>query len=183
MSQIKLPRRTDFRAHRPGASNTGKPFTANTGAIGWFLAGRICVANGYSIGALPQGTGTNCTCGENAGNGPPSASVQEDIDLSDRMVARNRDQALQYLEQVQRVSPLAAINVKTHLTINDNVPLAIHEIVDQEKIDMVALNAHGYSGNNQWPYGSMVNNFILYGKVPLLIVQDHPVQKKQVRCI
>jgi len=106
---------------------------------------------------------------------PPA---QEDIELSDRVVARNREEALKYLEQVRSVSPLAAIDVKTHLIISDNAPLAIHEIIDQEKIDMVALNAHGYSGNDQWPYGSMVNNFILYGKVPLLIVQDHPIKEK-----
>ncbi len=102
----------------------------------------------------------------------------EDIDLSGRLIARNREQALQYLEQVQTVSPLAGTAVKTHLVISENAPLAIHEIVDQEKIDMVALNAHGYSGNDQWPYGSMVNNFILYGKVPLLIVQDHPAKEE-----
>ncbi len=106
---------------------------------------------------------------------PPA---QEDIDLSARLVARNREEALQYLEKVQTVSPLAAIAVKTHLVISDNAPLAIHEIVDQEKIDLVALNAHGYSGNDQWPYGSMVNNFILFGKVPLLIVQDRPSIKE-----
>ena len=104
--------------------------------------------------------------------------AQEDIDLSNRVVARNREEALKYLEQIQSVSPLAAIDVKTHLIVSDNAPLAIHEIVDQQKIDLVALNAHGYSGNNQWPYGSMVNNFILYGKVPLLIVQDHPIKEE-----
>jgi nucleotide-binding universal stress UspA family protein len=106
---------------------------------------------------------------------PPA---QEDIELSDRVVACNSKEALQYLEQVQSVSPLAGIDVKTHLITSDNVPLAIHEIIDQEKIDLVALNAHGYSGNDQWPYGSMVNNFILYGKVPLLIVQDHPIKEE-----
>jgi hypothetical protein len=42
----------------------------------------------------------------------------------------------------------------------------------------VALSAHGYSGNDQWPYGSMVNNFILYSKVPLLIVQDLPAKEE-----
>jgi hypothetical protein len=43
----------------------------------------------------------------------------------------------------------------------------------------VALSAHGYSGNSQWPYGSIVNNFILYGKAPLLIVQDLPIKKEE----
>jgi nucleotide-binding universal stress UspA family protein len=52
--------------------------------------------------------------------------------------------------------------------------------VEQEDIDLVALSAHGYSGNTQWPYGSMVNNFILYSKVPLLIVQDLPIKEEPV---
>jgi hypothetical protein len=51
-------------------------------------------------------------------------------------------------------------------------------VVDREQIDLVALSAHGYSGNSQWPYGSMVNNFILYGKVPLLINQDLPIKEE-----
>jgi nucleotide-binding universal stress UspA family protein len=102
--------------------------------------------------------------------------VQEDIDLSNRIVARNREEALHYLDQVQLRSPLAGIDVKAHLIVSNNATVALHELVDREQIDMVALSAHGYSGNNQWPYGSMVNNFILYGKVPLLIVQDLPVK-------
>ena len=102
--------------------------------------------------------------------------VQEDIDLSNRIVERNREEALHYLDQVQLRSPLAGIDVKAHLIVSNNATVALHELVDREQIDMVALSAHGYSGNNQWPYGSMVNNFILYGKVPLLIVQDLPVK-------
>ena len=104
--------------------------------------------------------------------------VQEDIDLSNRIVARNREEALHYIDQVQLSSSLAGIDVKAHLITSDNATLALHELVDREQIDMVALRAHGYSGNNQWPYGSMVNNFILYGKVPLLIVQDLPVKEE-----
>lgn len=100
----------------------------------------------------------------------------EDIDLSNRMVARNREEALHYLDEVKLRSPLAGIDVQAHLIVSDNATLALHELVDREQIDLVALSAHGYSGNHQWPYGSMVNNFILYGKVPLLIVQDLPVR-------
>jgi nucleotide-binding universal stress UspA family protein len=59
----------------------------------------------------------------------------------------------------------------------DNAAVALHQLVEQENIDMVTLSAHGYSGNHQWPYGSMVNNFIIYSKVPLLIVQDLPTRQ------
>jgi nucleotide-binding universal stress UspA family protein len=101
---------------------------------------------------------------------------QEDIDLANRIVVRNHEEALHYLDEVQMRLPLAGIDIKTHLIISNNAALSIHELVDQEQIDMLVLNAHGYSGISQWPYGNMVNNFILYGKVPLLIVQDLPAK-------
>jgi len=106
--------------------------------------------------------------------------VQEDVDLSNRIVARNREESIRYLEQVRLSSPLNGIPVQTHLLTSDNAPAALHGFVEQENIDLVALSAHGYSGNNQWPYGSMVNNFILYSKVPLLIVQDLPTKEEPI---
>jgi nucleotide-binding universal stress UspA family protein len=102
---------------------------------------------------------------------PPT---QDDIDLSNRIVMRNQEEATRYLDQLQSRLPLEGINVQTHLLISDNVAAALHSFVEQESIDLVALSAHGYSGNRQWPYGSMVNNFISYSKVSLLIAQDLP---------
>jgi len=105
--------------------------------------------------------------------------VREDVDLSHRIVERNQEEALHYLDQLQLHSPLVGIDVKTHLIVSNDAAQSIHELVDRDQIDMVVLSAHGYSGNNLWPYGSMVYNFILYGKVPLLIVQDLPVKPAQ----
>ena len=102
----------------------------------------------------------------------------EDIDLSNRVIARNQEKAVQYLEQVKSRSYLEGIAVQTHLVTSDNAIVALHQLTDQENIDMVALSAHGYSGNHQWPYGSLVTNFILYGKVPLLVVQDLPAKQE-----
>jgi len=106
--------------------------------------------------------------------------TREDMELSDRIVARNREEAIRYLDLVHFHSPLDGIDVQTHLLTSDNAAAALHELADQEHIDLVALSAHGYSGYNQWPYGSMVNNFILYSKVPLLIVQDLPVKDETI---
>lgn len=104
--------------------------------------------------------------------------VREDIDLSNQVVARNREEAGRYLEQVKSRSYLDGLAVQTHLITSDNAAAALHQLGEQEHIDMVTLSAHGYSGNHQWPYGSMVNNFIMYGKVPLLIVQDLPAKQE-----
>lgn len=106
---------------------------------------------------------------------PPA---REDIDLSNQIVARNREEAERYLEQVKSRSVLEGIPVQTHLITSDHAAVALHQLAEQERIELVALSAHGYSGNRQWPYGSMVNNFILYGKASLLIVQDLPAKQE-----
>jgi nucleotide-binding universal stress UspA family protein len=105
-------------------------------------------------------------------------AAHEDIDLADRVVARNREEAGRYLEQMKSRSYLEDIAVQTHLVTSENAMVALHQLVEQEDIDLVVLSAHGYSGNHQWLYGSVVNNFIMYGKAPLLIVQDLP-QKQE----
>jgi len=104
--------------------------------------------------------------------------VREDIELSNRVVERNREEAERYLEQLKSRSYLEGITVQTHLIASDNAAVSLHQLAEQEQIDLVALSAHGYSGNHQWPYGSMVNNFIIYGKVSLLIVQDLPSKQE-----
>jgi nucleotide-binding universal stress UspA family protein len=108
---------------------------------------------------------------------PPA---REDIDLSERVVARNLEEAGRYLEQVKGRSYLQGLGIQTHLITSGNAAAALHQLEEQEHIDLVALSAHGYSGNQQWPYGSMVNNFILYGTAPLLIVQDLPARQEPV---
>jgi nucleotide-binding universal stress UspA family protein len=96
----------------------------------------------------------------------------EDINLCNTVIARNRAEAENYLKQVSLRSYLEGIEVRTHLLTSDNAAVALHQLAEQEHAELVTLSAHGYSGNHQWPYGSMVTNFILYGKGSLLIVQD-----------
>jgi nucleotide-binding universal stress UspA family protein len=106
---------------------------------------------------------------------PPT---HEDIELSNQVIARNQEEAGRYLEQMKSRSHLEDITIQTHLITSDNAAVALHQLIDQEQIELLTLSAHGHSGNHQWPYGSLVNNFILYGKVPLLIVQDLPVKQE-----
>ena len=100
----------------------------------------------------------------------------EDIDLTKRVVERNLEEAGHYLEQVKSYSYLQGISVLTHLISGVNAAAELHRLEEQENLDLVILSAHGYSGNQQWPYGNLVNNFIMYGKTSLLIVQDLPAR-------
>ena len=103
---------------------------------------------------------------------PPS---QEDSDLADRIVERNRTEAEQYLEVVRSQLPPAA--VETRLLISNHAAVALHELADQENADLVLICAHGYSGELRWPYGGLAAGFVAYGSSPLLIFQDAPAKE------
>ena len=102
---------------------------------------------------------------------PPT---DEDVELADRIVERNRAEAIQYLDQLR--SRLAG-DVQARVLVGDHITGTLHEMVDQEKIDLVLLSAHGYSALTRWPYGSVVSSFISYGATPLVIVQDLAPEK------
>jgi nucleotide-binding universal stress UspA family protein len=87
-------------------------------------------------------------------------------------VERNRIEAENYLEVVRLQLPAAA--VETRLIVANQVASALHELVDQERIDLVLLSAHGYSGETRWPHGGLVASFVAYGSCPLVIFQDAP---------
>ena len=95
----------------------------------------------------------------------------EDSDLLDRLTERNRTEAMNYLEQlVSRVDAKA----EPRLLVSEKVSTALHNLIEQETIDLVVLSAHGYSSEPQWPYGSIAYNLISYLNRPLLIIQDFP---------
>jgi nucleotide-binding universal stress UspA family protein len=108
---------------------------------------------------------------------PPTS---DDIDLSNRIVSRNQEEAAHYLEQVKSRSLLEGIQVQTHLLTSASAAISLHKLAEQEQIDLIALSAHGYSGNHEWPYGGMVNNFIHHSKISLLIVQDLPLKRESI---
>ncbi len=95
----------------------------------------------------------------------------EDIDLVNHLVERNREEASEYLEQLQVRLPG---NVRTLLAVSDNVAAALQDMAEREESDLMVMTAHGYSGQARWPYGSITNRFIADGVLPLLVVQDQP---------
>ncbi len=99
---------------------------------------------------------------------PPT---DEDIELANRIMERNRAEAIEYLDQLRS---RVAGEAQAHVLVSDHIAATLHELADQEKIDLVLLTAHGYSGQTRWPYGSVVSSFIMYGTTALLIVQDLP---------
>ncbi len=102
---------------------------------------------------------------------PPT---REDLELAERIVERNQEEAVHYVDQLRS---RLAVEAQVRVLVSDHIAATLHELVDQEKIDLVLLSAHGYSGQTRWPFGSVVVSFITYGNTPLLIVQDLPQNK------
>lgn len=98
----------------------------------------------------------------------------EDSALIEQITGRNLAAATDYLAQLQRRLPP---ETQTRLLVSDNVIASLHDLIEQEKVDLLILSAHGHSGGSQRPFGNVATNFITYGLVPLLIVQDMPFPK------
>lgn len=98
-----------------------------------------------------------------------TSRTQEDIELANQITERNRLEGARYLEQLRSGS---SVDIQPRLLVSDDVAATLHELVEQENVDLVMLGAHGYSGKTRWPYGSVAISFIAYGTTPLLIMQD-----------
>jgi nucleotide-binding universal stress UspA family protein len=100
--------------------------------------------------------------------------TQDDIDLLNQLIERNRQEAEKYLTDL---STRVDVDIQTRLLVSDKVISALHSQVEKDMGDLVVFCAHGYSGETRWPYGSVVISFIAYGQTPLLVLQDLPYER------
>jgi len=99
---------------------------------------------------------------------------QEDLLLVNQLTRRNRAEALKYLDDLKsRID----ITIQTKLEVSPSISRSLHQIADENDVDLTILCAHGYSGDTRWPYGSVGLGFIVYGSTPLLILQDLPTNR------
>lgn len=103
--------------------------------------------------------------------------TREDSELVDQVTQRSREAAAQYLSQIQPKMISAAFDVRTCVSVSDNVPATLHEMAEEQRVDLVVLSAHGKTFVPKWPFGGATINFIAYGTKPLLIVQDVPPEE------
>jgi nucleotide-binding universal stress UspA family protein len=97
-----------------------------------------------------------------------SSEVSE---IAQQLVERSADEANRYLEQV---ASRQSIETQTHVIVNGSVTTSLHNMILSENIDLLILSAHGYSGEPQWPFGTVAENIVNYSKVPTILVQDLP---------
>jgi nucleotide-binding universal stress UspA family protein len=95
----------------------------------------------------------------------------EEQALVERLTARNREAAHRYLTDLQ--GQIVA-RVETRLLEGSEATSPLHTLSEREDVDLLVMGAHGYTGAAAWPYGRTALHFIVYGRRPLMIVQDQP---------
>ena len=109
-----------------------------------------------------------------SGHLPPSP---EEAELAETVVSRQRNEAVKYLEQLAtRLSG----DVQTRLLVNKNVATTLFHLAREERVDLIVLSAHGHSGEPQRPYGSIAGSLMTYNTKPVLLVQDLPLDWKEL---
>jgi len=102
---------------------------------------------------------------------PQGKPVSEDIQsIIDQLNEINYLDIKAYFDGIK--SQFDPTKVETIIEKSEEPTAALHDIIDREKIDLVLLSAHGYSGKGRWPYGKIALNFISFGTTPLIIIQD-----------
>jgi nucleotide-binding universal stress UspA family protein len=96
----------------------------------------------------------------------------QDASMVEGIAERNQKAASHYLEQVQAQLSSNGVDVKTRLEVSTNTLSTLHNMVEEEKADLVMLVAHGRSADGRWPYGSVTTSFIAFGTTSLFIMQD-----------
>jgi len=99
--------------------------------------------------------------------------TEEEIELVDKVVARNQRQAIDYFDQL---GSRLAVRPDTRVLIEEDVAGALHDFVEDNMVDLIVLSAHGHTGHQQWPFGSLATSFLTYGTTSMLIMQDMPWQ-------
>ena len=97
--------------------------------------------------------------------------TKEDAELVNRLAERNREEMGKHFETVL---PRLPVEARTLVETSDDAAARLHELVREQRADLVVLSAHGYSGKSRWTFGSIAHTFIAYGATPLLLVQDFP---------
>jgi len=102
---------------------------------------------------------------------PRQTPISDEVkSLLDQLREVNFKEAEKYFENIE--DQFKENNVEFIIESSKQPTIALHNIIDREKIGLVLLSAHGYSGESRWPYGKIALNFISYGTTPLIIIQD-----------
>jgi nucleotide-binding universal stress UspA family protein len=90
--------------------------------------------------------------------------------LAARVRRRNHLAARKYLRQLR--TQLMLDDLETDVLLGEDVIGSLHAFMRTQQIDLLVVSAHGHSGQNWRPFGSITGDLLESSPVPILLVQD-----------
>lgn len=90
--------------------------------------------------------------------------------LPDQSLALYRAEAEEYLGRISQTHAEAGIDVKT-LVIDGDVAGSIVDTAADERVDLIVMTTHGYSGFTRWVLGSITERVLRSAPCPVLVIR------------
>lgn len=98
----------------------------------------------------------------------------QDLELEQRVIARNERVARSYLDQIRARVSEAGLVARTVISRSGDARIGLARLVRREKVDLIILSAYGRRGPRDIPCGSVAAHLLTHVTAPLLIFRERP---------
>jgi nucleotide-binding universal stress UspA family protein len=98
----------------------------------------------------------------------------QDLDLEQRVIARNERVARSYLDQVRARVSEAGIAARTIISRSGDARTRLARLVRREGVDLIILSAYGRRGPRDTSCGSVAAHLLTHVAAPLLVLRERP---------
>jgi nucleotide-binding universal stress UspA family protein len=98
----------------------------------------------------------------------------QDLDLEQRVIARNERVARSYLDQIRTRLSEAGVAARTVIARSGDARTQLARLVRREGVDLLILSAYGRRGPRDTPCGSVAAHLLTQVSVPLLVIRERP---------
>ena len=98
----------------------------------------------------------------------------QDLDLEQRVIARNERVARSYFDQIRARLIEAGIVARTTISRGGDPRTRLARLVRREGVDLIILSAYGRQGPRDVPCGSVAAHLLTQQAAPLLVFRERP---------
>jgi nucleotide-binding universal stress UspA family protein len=98
----------------------------------------------------------------------------QDLELEQRVNARNERVARSYLDQIRARVSEAGVPARTVISRSGDARTGLARLVKRESVDLVVLSAYGRRGPRDIPCGSVAAHLLTHVTAPLLVFRERP---------
>jgi nucleotide-binding universal stress UspA family protein len=98
----------------------------------------------------------------------------QDLELEQRVIARNERVARSYLDQIRARLSEAGIAARAVISRAGDARTRLVRLARREGVDLIILSAYGRRGPRDTPYGSVAAHLLTHVTAPLLVFRERP---------